>query len=107
MTYCPHTYAEWRRIKSATSHRKYLERLQEADDASADAWLAAVRRDEATDPYARHARRRKGRAIEREPRSADVCLKRWESATGRAAVLLASGGAGSNTLMVDGNPHGS
>ena len=82
MTYPqPLTYAAWRRIKSAARHRNYLERLQEADDVSVDAWLAAVRRDEATDPYARHARR-KCSAIEREPGSADVCLKHWERETG-------------------------
>ena len=47
----PLTYDDWRRIKSATRHRRSLERMAEADEASADAWLAAVARDDRTDPY--------------------------------------------------------
>ncbi len=46
----PRTYAEWRRIKAATRYRQFLERQAAADEASADAWLAAVARDDATDP---------------------------------------------------------
>ena len=51
----PLTYDEWKRIKRATRHRQHLERLQEADEASADAWLAAVERDDRTDPYEQQA----------------------------------------------------
>ncbi len=52
----PLTYDDWRRIKAATRHRRYLERMAEADDASADAWLEACRRDQMTDPHDRDVR---------------------------------------------------
>ena len=47
----PLTSADWRRIKAATRHRRYLERMAACDEASADAWLEAVRRDDLGDPY--------------------------------------------------------
>ena len=47
----PLTYADWRALKAATRHRRYLERMAEADEVSAAAWLAAVERDDRTDPY--------------------------------------------------------
>ena len=47
----PLTIEDWRALKAATRHRRYLARLAEADEASADAWLAAVERDDWTDPY--------------------------------------------------------
>ena len=47
----PPTIEDWRMLKRATRHRKHLERLAEADEASADTWLAAVERDDRTDPY--------------------------------------------------------
>ncbi len=48
------TYDDWKRIKAATRHRRYLERMTSADEAGEAEWLAAVARDEATDPYAEH-----------------------------------------------------
>ena len=60
--YTPLTYDEWKRIKSATRWRRYLERQAEAAEASADAWLAAVDRDDRTDPHERQARQREGAA---------------------------------------------
>jgi hypothetical protein len=47
----PLTLAEWRHIKAAMRHRRFLERLAEVDEGSMDAWLAAVDRDDWTDPY--------------------------------------------------------
>ena len=47
----PLTYDDWRRIKAATRYRQFLERQAAADEASADAWLEAVDRDDLTDPY--------------------------------------------------------
>ena len=47
----PLSYDDWRALKAATRHRRYLERMAEADEATADAWLAAVERDDRTDPY--------------------------------------------------------
>ena len=49
----PLTVEDWRALKAATRHRRYLERMAEADDASAADWLAAVERDDRTDPYER------------------------------------------------------
>ncbi len=43
--------ADWHCIKAATCDRKYLERVAEADEATADDWLVAVERDDQTDPY--------------------------------------------------------
>ncbi len=47
----PLTYDGWRALKAATRHQRYQERLHQGDDASAGAWLAAVARDDRTDPY--------------------------------------------------------
>ena len=47
----PLTYADWRRIKAATRHRKHLERLAECDEANEADWLEACRRDDITDMY--------------------------------------------------------
>ncbi len=47
----PLTYDDWRALKAATRHRRYLERMTAADEVSAAAWLAAVERDDRTDPH--------------------------------------------------------
>ena len=47
----PLTYDDWRIIKATTRYRQFLERQAAADEASADAWLEAVDRDDLTDPY--------------------------------------------------------
>ena len=51
----PLTYEDWKRIKAATRHRRYLERMAAADDASADEWLEAIRRDDITDSVERNS----------------------------------------------------
>ena len=43
----PLTYADWRALKAATRHRRYLERLADADEAGADDWLAVLPSDRA------------------------------------------------------------
>ncbi len=47
----PLTYDEWRIIKATCRRAAYERRLAEADEASADEWELALRRDTATDPY--------------------------------------------------------
>ena len=49
--YSPLTYEEWRIIKATTRRAAHERRLAEADEAGADNWLAAVARDDRTDPY--------------------------------------------------------
>ncbi len=45
------TYDEWRIIKATTRRAAHERRMAEADEASADEWELAMRRDTATDPY--------------------------------------------------------
>ena len=48
------TLDEWRAYKRATRRLKYVQRMQDAKPAQPDAWLAAVDRDDRTDPHERH-----------------------------------------------------
>jgi hypothetical protein len=43
--------SEWRQYKRATRHVKYAHRLAQVAEVKPDAWLRAVERDDATDPY--------------------------------------------------------
>ncbi len=45
------TYDEWRIIKATCRRAAYERRTAEADEASVSEWLAAVERDDWTDPY--------------------------------------------------------
>ncbi len=45
------TLDEWRAYKRAIRRLKYVQRQRQGKEADPAAWLAAVRRDEATDPY--------------------------------------------------------
>ena len=45
------THEEWRIIKATTRRAAFERRMAEADEAGADNWLAAVERDDRTDPY--------------------------------------------------------
>ena len=45
------TLDEWRAYKRATRRLKYVQRMQQAKAVRPDAWLAAVERDDRTDPY--------------------------------------------------------
>ncbi len=57
----PFDYAEWRAFKAATRHRRYLQRLIDGDQERAADWLAAVERDDRTDPYERRVMAQGGR----------------------------------------------
>ena len=47
----PFTLESWRIFKKATRYRRYLQRQIECDQVTVPAWLAAVDRDDRTDPY--------------------------------------------------------
>ncbi len=45
------TLDEWRAYKKAVRRLKRVQRMQQAKPVPPDAWLAAVERDDRTDPY--------------------------------------------------------
>jgi hypothetical protein len=42
---------EWRAYKRAQRHLAYVKRMQQVKEADPRAWLAALERDDKTDPY--------------------------------------------------------